>query len=259
MSGTRGGVVQVIRSRVLAFFVALAAVTAIQSPTAATAELGTAAATSGASTAESQTCAVTGADLEWGFKESFRSYISSTIASGDWSVADGARYETPIFYWSGGDGDFDGRTMTGTVSFTGSITFTGHDGILNTTVANPAIRFDGREAVLLVDVAGTTQDGVAVSEQAVEFVSIDLGAGVTTSADNVVTVRDAPAVLLPTGAAAFGTYEAGEPFDRIRIDIPTESECAQLATPPVWLWIAIGVVLLFVAAIISFVVIRRRA
>ena len=250
---------QVIRSRVLAFFVALAAITAIQSPAAAIAEVGTAAAASDSPTAESQTCAVSGADLEWGFKESFRSYISSTIANGDWSVADGARYETPTFYWSGGDGDFDGRTMTGTVTFTGSITFTGHDGILNTTVANPTIRFDGRDAVLLMDVAGTTQEGVAVSEQGVEFVSIDIGAGVTTSADNVVTVRDAPTVLLPTGAAAFGTYESGEPFDPIRIEIPTESECAQLATPPVWLWIAIGVVLLFVAAVVSFVVIRRRA
>lgn len=259
MSGTRGGVVQVIRSRVLAFFVALAAVTAVQSPAAATTELGAAVATSDASGAESQTCAVTEADLEWGFKESFRSYISSTIASGDWSVADGARYETPTFYWSGGDGDFDGRTLTGNVSFTGSITFTGHDGILNTTVANPTIRFDGREAVLLMDVAGTTQEGVAVSEQGVEFVSIDLGAAVTTTADDVVTVRDAPTQLLPTGAAAFGTYEAGESFDPIRIDIPTESECAQLATPPVWLWMAIGVVLLFVAAVVSFVVIRRRA
>src|SRR5690606_23738697 len=42
-------------------------------------------------------CTVTDAELVWGYKESFRSYISGSIAHGEWTVADGAAYETPNF------------------------------------------------------------------------------------------------------------------------------------------------------------------
>lgn len=84
-------------------------------------------------TAASEACAVTDAELTWGFKEAFRSYISGTIANGEWTTADGATYATPDFSWTSGAGNYDGSSGEGLLGFTGSITFTGHGGILNTT------------------------------------------------------------------------------------------------------------------------------
>src|SRR3546814_3461048 len=46
-------------------------------------------------------CDVVGGELSWGFKESFRAYISGSIAAGEWTTSGGATYETPSFGWSG--------------------------------------------------------------------------------------------------------------------------------------------------------------
>ncbi len=59
----------------------------------------------------------------------------------------------------------------GQIGFHGSIRFTGHGGVLDTTVANPQLRFLGDgDAVLLLDVVGVTQDGAPIDQKAVEFV-----------------------------------------------------------------------------------------
>ncbi|MEO8529161.1 MAG: HtaA domain-containing protein, partial [Pseudolysinimonas sp.] len=50
------------------------------------------AATSLAAESLVQGCVVSTAQLSWGFKESFRAYIDSTIANGEWTEADGATY-----------------------------------------------------------------------------------------------------------------------------------------------------------------------
>ncbi|MGX5682649.1 HtaA domain-containing protein [Schumannella luteola] len=219
-------------------------------------------------------CTVESSTLSWGFKESFRSYISGTIANGEWTVADGATYETPLFGWADGDGSYDAETGEGVVAFTGSITFTGHGGILNTTVANPRLQFvDQDTAILLLDVTGTTQEGATVDAPGVEFVELDLS-GATELVDGVLTVTDAPAVLLPAGAEAFGTYESGEAFDPVSAELVLASGCEVVAAPeeqpvddapvadqgPVqwWVWAIAGAVLLALIVAIVVMVLRRR-
>lgn len=212
-------------------------------------------------------CEVQASTLTWGFKESFRSYISGSIANGEWTVADGATYETPSFGWAGGTGTYDVATSEGLIAFAGSIDFTGHGGILNTTIANPQVRFvDSDTAMLLVDVTGTTQEGAAVSQTGVEFVELDLS-GATALNDGVLTVTDAPATLTDAGSEAFGTYEAGEPFDPVNLEVSMDSTCATIAQPesPVapaadltWLWIGGGVVVIAAIAALVAVTVRRR-
>lgn len=227
-----------------------------------------------------QGCEVTAAQLDWGFKESFRSYISGSIANGQWTVADGATYETPLFGWSGGTGGYDTGTGAGSVSFAGSITFTGHGGVLTTTVANPRIEFvDESTASLLLDVSGTTQDGTAVSATAVEFATLDLS-GASTLQDGVLSIVDAPAVLAAPGADAFGTYPAGESLDPVSLTVTLDDACATPApvTPTAaqsgggvevasaggpdlgWLiWAIAAVVLLAAAGLIAWRIRSRRA
>src|SRR5690606_21232723 len=116
--------------------------------------------------------------------------------------------------------------------FAGSITFTGHGGILNTTVSNPQLRFvDADTAILLLDVSGTTQEGEPVQATGVEFVELDL-ANATEFAGDSLVIMDAPAELLPEGAAAFGTYESGEPFDAVSAILPLDAQCAEAAPLP---------------------------
>lgn len=210
-------------------------------------------------------CTVEASTLTWGFKESFRSYISGTIASGEWTVADGASYQTPNFGWTGGVGTYEAATGEGVLAFSGSIEFTGHGGVLDTTVANPVIEFAGGDsATLLLDVSGTTQEGASVSEAGVEFAEIDLSTASVEWDGGVLTVTDAPAVLTAPGAEAFGSYPAGEELDPLSFALTVDESCAPaVIVGPTgadlgWLlWLAAGVVL--VGAVAAVVAVRARA
>ena len=205
-------------------------------------------------------CSVTDATMTWGFKESFRSYISGTIANGEWTVADGTTYETPTFDWVGGTGTIsDGR---GQIAFAGSIEFTGHGGILDTTVANPTLVLDGSStATLLLDVSGTTQQGAEVDEKAVPFASVDISGAAF--GDGTVTIDGAPAVLTNEGAAAFGTYEAGEALDPITAQLSADPACtiAPVRGPGLAgaIWLGVGSVLAILVIAVELVLWRRRA
>ena len=222
-------------------------------------------------------CVVDDATLTWGFKESFRAYISGSIANGEWTVADGATYEVPNFGFSAGTGGYDAESGEGALAFPGSITFTGHGGVLNTTVSNPQVTFvDANTALLLLDVSGTTQDGAAVDNKAVEFAEIDL-AGVLENDEGAVTITAAPAVLTAAGAGAIGTYPAGEALDPITIAFSTAADCAvpveDAATPATtsteavsaetpadfgWVIWAIVALVLVLAVVVVIVLMRRR-
>ena len=227
----------------------------------------------GTVTTTATSCPVSDASLTWGFKESFRSYISGSIANGEWTVSDGATYDVPNFGWADGIGSYDSATSAGIIGFTGAIEFTGHDGALDTTVSNPQIRFDDENtAIVLLDISGETQDGAAVDQKAVEFVALDLSAATVTNEGGVVSITDAPATLTSAGEAAFGTYEVGEPFDTVAMTFTTADCAAPVVTDEPtdevaptadganfpWLWIIIGLVLLAVIITVVVLVVRRR-
>ncbi len=220
--------------------------------------------------AEQVGCPVDDATLAWGFKESFRSYISGAIANGEWTVADGATYEVPTFGWSDGAGGYDADSHEGLVSFGGSITFTGHGGALNTTVASPRLQFvDESTAILLLDVTGTTQEGAPIDLRSVEFATVDVSGAELV--DGRLTLTDAPVSLAAGGAEAFGTYPEGDAFDPISAEFSVDAACVTTAaaeaalpaagepassTADFWwlLWLLGG---LLVLALVAWLVISR--
>ncbi|WP_159449413.1 HtaA domain-containing protein [Demequina sp. NBRC 110051] len=167
---------------------------------------------------------VADASLAWGFKESFRSYIESTIANGEWTL-DGVSEEGGIFTFGDGEAVIDPADTTGTVSWTGSIEFTGHDGALDTTIANPVIELSADGAYLLLDVSGETQDGSEVSQTGIRFAELDLAAAKVTTEGDVVTIAALPATLTDAGSEAFGTYPAGEALDSLSVALTSEDGC----------------------------------
>lgn len=178
-------------------------------------------------------CVATGSNLTWGFKESFRSYVSGSIAGGDWSASRGASYSTPSFTWAKGTGSFDERTRTGSVDFPGAVAFSGHDGALNTTISDPQVQIEGDRALIVLDVEGASMDAAmegrddSKSVPDVPFVEVDLSQATveTKGGRTTITATDAPTALTSQGEAAFSTYTAGTSFDPVSFTITAKSSC----------------------------------
>ncbi|WP_425561202.1 HtaA domain-containing protein [Microbacterium sediminicola] len=222
-------------------------------------------------------CTVEGATLSWGFKESFRVYIEG-IAAGGWELTD-VEYVYPDYVWTDGTGAVDTETMTGLVTYGGTIRFTGHEGALDTTISNAQIELAGDVGYVVVDVTGETQDGDAVADTNVRFAQFSLEALQTV--DGVLVLDGAESVLTDAGAAAFGTYEAGEALDPVSFSIPLPTDCVTaeddaevIATPEatptedagqpassdasIWWWIIGGLVLLAAIILVWMLLSRRR-
>jgi len=203
-------------------------------------------------------CVVEDVEVTWGFKESFRSYLSSAIALGEWTVEGDVSYQTPLFSFSGGEGSFSSDRTSGDIDFDGGMRFVGHGGILNTSLDNPTLRFLGdREASLLFDVRGDTMDFVFVETTDVDFVRLQWSRfDQTVDARNgVFEVTNASVTLTPAGSGAFGTYVAGEVFDPLSFRITTTPGCLQGGLT--WWWIPGGVVAIAAAGSALWALTRR--
>ena len=189
-------------------------------------------------------CQVEDVSITWGFKESFRSYISSSIANGSWEVSGDVGYEIPEFTFTGGSGFLAPDRSLGEVGFTGGIVFSGHDGILETVLQNPELVVTGpREATLVLDVTGDTMEEVSVNQRDVDFASVTWdGSWETVDADQGLwRVVDAEVTLTQEGSEAFGTYPAGEVLDPMSFTLSLTPGCLEEAGPSIW-WIPGGVV-----------------
>ena len=165
-------------------------------------------------------CEVTDGTMNWGVLERWRAYISGNIAAGGWEAIDGASYETPEFGWSNATGEINPDTGAGTISFIGGVHFTGHEGALDTTFANPTIVIDeAGNGTLLLDVQSLGRDGGAdTNEEQVEMG--DLGpVGTIDAASGSFSLDAAPVTLSETGSAVFTAYEPGQPMDPITLDV----------------------------------------
>ncbi|WP_460775507.1 HtaA domain-containing protein [Microbacterium sp. GXF7504] len=221
-------------------------------------------------------CTVEGAELKWGYKESFRSYIEG-IAHGGWELTD-IVYEYPDYVWSNGAGSIDVESATGLVTFGGTLAFHGHDGALNTTFSNARLELAGDTGYLVFDITGTTQGGESVDQKDVRLAEFDLGA--PNPVDGVITIEADASTLTEAGSAAFGTYAAGEALDPITVTLPVADDCAVAVVEadeeaetvvttaadeetadaglPIWVWIVGILVLIAIAILVTVLVVRRR-
>ena len=203
-------------------------------------------------------CVVDEVEISWGFKESFRSYLSGAIALGEWTVAGDISYQTPLFGFSGGEGLVSPKRDSGDIDFVGEMRFVGHGGILNTSLSNPTLRFLGdREAKLLFDVRGDTMDFVFVETSDVDFVRLSWSRFDETLdvRNGVWEVTDARVTLTPAGSGAFGTYVAGEVFDPLSFRVTVEPGCLERSLG--WWWLPGGAVVLAAAGSAVWFLTRR--
>ncbi len=144
--------------------------------------------------------------LSWGVKSSFRSYITGGIAKG--SVSGG---------WGYGSGSFNSAGI-GTVSFPGSMHFSGHDGILNLTISNVRVKSSGSSGTLVADVRSSDMEGNKSSYGSVSFATLNFS---SVGANG----GRASATLTAAGAKAFaGFYSAGASLDSLTVNISAGSK-----------------------------------
>lgn len=146
------------------------------------------------------------ANLGWGVRDSFRNYVRGGIANGSWEL-NGTSYSSDAFNWSNGTGTFKGGK--GSISFSGSVRFTGHHGILDTTIANPRLEINGNSGTLYATMTSNDPSGKATNYGEVALLKVDLS-GLQSSAD-AVSINGAATTLTAEGAKAFaGFYDAGK-------------------------------------------------
>lgn len=179
---------------------------------------------------EAGPCLVEDATLTWGVKESFRAYVSGSIANGDWTTEGDASYETPEFRFESGSGSLSEDGTEGDVGFDGAMRFTGHDGALAVTLANPVVRFtDADSAVLMLDVtsgdraAAEAGDTSTRTTERVPFADLDL-ASASVSDTSELRFEDVPATLTEQGHAVFDSYETGADLDPVDLTA-TAADC----------------------------------
>ena len=202
-------------------------------------------------------CEVKDVSITWGFKESFRSYISGSIAQGSWEASGDVGYEIPHFTLTGGTGHVNAARDEGIVAFEGGIVFSGHDGILQTSLQNPELIIIGsREATLMFDVTGDTMEEVSVNQPDVPFATVTWGRGAenVVPSDGVWSVEGAQVVLTQEGSDAFGTYPAGEEMDPLSFRLEFAPGC--LEEGAIW-WIPGGMAALAVGASALALAIQR--
>ncbi|MEB4615467.1 HtaA domain-containing protein [Leucobacter sp. M11] len=232
-------------------------------------------------------CKVSQATLDWGVKESFRSYLRST-GGGDWSMTGKVTERDGIFHWATGEGGLSKKGDAGTIRFAGGVNFSGHAGALDTTLSNPKLDFSSAtKATLRLDVDSQTMEGEQITDRGVPFATVNLDGATKRGTDGTLTITDATVTLLESGEAAFGNYSAGEALDTLSATITPEDDCGaaaqqdakperaeapkaavaqRVAEPiaegglPAWAWWAgAGVLLLVALGLVLALVAQRRA
>ncbi|WP_454041763.1 HtaA domain-containing protein [Cellulosimicrobium sp. Marseille-Q8652] len=169
---------------------------------------------------------VNGATLTWGVSDRFRAYVTGPIAKGSVATS-GVRDAGTTFTWSGGKGSFNTDLGKGRASYGGTVSFSGHDGILDLRISNPRVVVDGSTGTLVVDVRSSDMEGNTSSSSGVAFASLNLS-GARSTSGSTVTWSDAPATLTAAGAAAFaGFYDAGTALAPVTVSFPVggDVEC----------------------------------
>jgi hypothetical protein len=232
--------------RRLAFAVSLLLLAGVASPAAASP---TSFAASG------DMCEVRSWEMTWGFKESFRSYLSGTTAEGGWSTSGNIGFETRAFTFTGSSGYLNSDGDQGELVTHGRIIFN-DDELLNQTFSRPKLVIESSsKAALYFAVSGDTQEGVSVQEPNVRFAEINVQRYSVDPSAGLWSIVSAPTVLTPAGAEAFDAYPPGEMLDPMDIVIRVAPGCLERDNL-VAQWL-IGSGAIFAALVITVLVARR--
>jgi hypothetical protein len=174
-----------------------------------------------AASAAAATIPITGGEVDWGIKQSFREYVKGPIAQGQIEVSGGAtEADDGTFKFPVDSGTYDLTTHQVEVQGSGTVHFTGHfsGGVpaLDVTFSNPRV-IVGKDSVVYADVLDKSF-GANNSYPNSEFALLDAASVKPVSAGEAVTLNEIPAELTAEGAQAFaGFYAEGDELDPLTL------------------------------------------
>ncbi|MET8215701.1 HtaA domain-containing protein [Streptomyces hirsutus] len=185
--------------------------TAIAAAVATAAALGATALT-GATSASAAEIPLTGYELTWGIKESYRTYVA-TYARGTFTPADGATQAdgNGAFTFVNGTGSYDSTSHRMEIGFEGSLAIESKAHGFALTLSD--VKFDSSAAEITADVTrgGTTEDDVPLATVTVSRSMTDMATELTEKAGEVF------------GSASYAGA-AGDPLTVVQKTKPTPTE-----------------------------------
>ncbi|MEU8891065.1 HtaA domain-containing protein [Streptomyces sp. NPDC048442] len=162
--------------------------------------------------------------LDWGFKESFRTYLASPFSGGRITVAGGAEQaaNNGVFTFVDGVGTYDMKTHGTQTGFKGSVHFTAHEGVLDVTLSDLKVGTAGKAGAITADVRSKPMGSKEfVVQDDVELAALDLSAVKPgQGAGGAMVFKDIPATLTKAGSTAFnGQYKEGDKLDPATLSV----------------------------------------
>ncbi|MFF5299887.1 HtaA domain-containing protein [Streptomyces sp. NPDC013161] len=159
--------------------------------------------------------------LDWGVKESFRSYVVGSVANGKITTSDGATQAAGngVFTFTDATGTYDTDADTLSAAFEGAVNFKGHE---DNGTYGLDLTFTDLKASLDNGSGELTADVTSLGEKSEDVVLADLKAGSTdlTVKNDVITFDDVTATLTAAGAKAFGGfYQTGAELDPLDFSV----------------------------------------
>ncbi len=146
----------------------------------------TALATTVASTASAAEIPLSGYELTWGIKQSYRTYVTG-MAAGTFTPADGATQaaNNGAFTFTEGTGTYDSTSHTLALGFKGGLKIASTLHGFELTLSD--VKFDSKAAKITADVtkSGTTQDDVPLADVTVTREMTDMATKLTAEAATV--------------------------------------------------------------------------
>ena len=159
--------------------------------------------------------------LDWGVKESFRSYVVGSVANGKITTSDGAIQAAGngVFTFTDATGTYDTDADTLSAAFEGAVNFKGHE---DNGTYGLDLTFTDLKATLDNGTGELTADVTSLGTKSEDVVLADLKAGSAdlTAKNDVITVDDVTATLTAAGAKAFGGfYQTGAELDPLDLSV----------------------------------------
>ncbi|QSB14280.1 HtaA domain-containing protein [Natronosporangium hydrolyticum] len=201
-----------------------------------------AAATGGVGVAAAAESDIADGHLDWGFKQSFRQYVSNGNGNPPIAASDGAAVNSDgTFRFPVTGGTYDDSSGATTVHHGGTIVFSYPAHFFEITIANPTVVISGGNGVLLADVELVTSGGgfEPVDEVQAEIAELATAGSSPIVDGGVVRWEALAATMTANGAEAFaGFYGAGEALDPVSFafstdgSVPTDPETATVTVTP---------------------------
>ncbi|MCI7456263.1 MAG: HtaA domain-containing protein [Actinomyces urogenitalis] len=175
----------------------------------------TQAATSSEPVCQAEGYQVSSGSLSWGLKSSFLSYIQGSIAKGAIATSGGASRSGSGFTFAASSGTADPQAGTASIRYSGTVHFTGHEGKLDMTIANPTLVIASpTSGYLMLTVSSTDMQGNSTSYGAIRFAEVTFSSTSVTSSR--ISATASAVSLTAEGAKAFaGFYSAGQALDTL--------------------------------------------